>query len=288
MTNFFIISKNQKKLNILTHSLEKISAILIHLHGLHAHFQHIYPCVDDFYHRIKYLKVANILSYALEFNGHGKSDGDKGSVDDYNCLIDDVDRLIEYVACLHPDKPIFLIGESMGGGISIIYGIKHSEKIKGVILLAPMIGLSEKIKVSDFILKFMLYSSNYFPKWKLISKKNRNQVRFKEYNSSREKCQFEIRDNINLITGKQCYLISEFIKKNTNKFNLPLLIFHSKNDSITSFNSSVHFFNKCCSTNKEIVKLDDYNHCLLVPKEKIDIIPDGVIYKITNWINNLI
>ena len=54
MTNFFIISKNQKKLNILTHSLEKISAILIHLHGLHAHFQHIYPCVDDFYYRIKY------------------------------------------------------------------------------------------------------------------------------------------------------------------------------------------------------------------------------------------
>ena len=285
MTNFFIINIKQEKLNILTHKLEMPNAILIHLHGLHAHFQFIYSCIDDFNYRIKYLKKANILSYGLEFNGHGKSEGIKGNVTNFDFLISDLSRLIEYVTLLHPNIPIFLLGESMGGAVTIIYTIKNLHLIKGIILLAPMCGLSEKIKMSKFTLNFILYMSKYFPRLKLIKKKNRNKVKFEEYNIERSKCIFEIKDNIDLVTARECYNACEWIKDNSHKFNLPLLIIHSKNDSITSIISSMEFFNSCSSKSKEFFKLDDSTHCLLVPNNKDDCIPDALISKITNWIN---
>lgn len=288
MSNFFIINKNHEKLNIITHKLDNIKAILIHLHGLHAHFQHIYPCIDDFYHRIKYLKKANILSYALEFNGHGKSSGYRGSVYDFNLLIEDISRLMEYIKLLHPNIPVFLVGESMGGAMAIIYGIKKPMDIKGIICLAPMIGLSEKVNIKKSTLGFVLFVSKYFPKWKLISKKNRNVLKLKEYNHFRNKCSYEIKENITLETARECFNASQFIKDNRNKFNLPLLLFHSKHDHVTSFNSSKEFFDNCESNNKQFIELDDTTHCVLVPNFKDDCIPDGIISKITNWINSFV
>ena len=88
MNNFFIINELDIKLSVITHKLDNPDAILIHLHGLHGHFQYIYNCIDDFNERIEYFKKANILSYALEFRGHGKSSGKKG-------VINNIDNFVE-------------------------------------------------------------------------------------------------------------------------------------------------------------------------------------------------
>ena len=144
MLNFFILNDNDVKLNIISHKLDNPSAILIHLHGLHGHFQHIFDCVDDFENRIKYLKKANILSYALEFRGHGKSSGKKGFVENIDNLVSDIKRLIEYILCLHQGVSIYLLAESMGGAIAVKTSI-YIKEIKGVILLAPMFDISKKV-----------------------------------------------------------------------------------------------------------------------------------------------
>ena len=73
MNNFFLVNNNLK-LNVLTHKIDEPKAILIHLHGLHSHFQFIYECQDEFNYRVEYFKKAHILSYSLEFHSHGKID----------------------------------------------------------------------------------------------------------------------------------------------------------------------------------------------------------------------
>ena len=47
MNNFFIINELDVKLSVITHKLDNPDAILIHLSGLHSHFQYIYNCIDD-------------------------------------------------------------------------------------------------------------------------------------------------------------------------------------------------------------------------------------------------
>lgn len=287
MLNFFILNDNNVKLNVMSHKLDNPSAILIHLHGLHGHFQYIFNCVDNFKNRISYLEKANILSYALEFRGHGKSSGKKGFVDNINDLVRDVRRLIEYIICLHPNIPIYLLAESMGGAVAVKTSIFVKE-IKGVILLAPMFDISKKTKPTKLVMDFAIYLSKYFPHLRLVKKNKLNPYQYLEYKEKYQNNDYTIKGKVNLGTLKQCYDICLWIKHYKKLFHKELLIIHSSNDDVTCLKESINFFTECMSEDKDIFVLDKSGHCVLVPKEEYDIIPDGLISKITNWINSRI
>ena len=287
MLNFFILNDNDVKLNIISHKLDNPSAILIHLHGLHGHFQHIFDCVDDFENRIKYLKKANILSYALEFRGHGKSSGKKGFVENIDNLVSDIKRLIEYILCLHQGVSIYLLAESMGGAIAVKTSI-YIKEIKGVILLAPMFDISKKSKPKKIILDLGIYLAKYFPNLKLIKRNNINSYQYLEYKEKYDKNEYTYKDNICIGTLKQCYDLCNWIKHYKKLFHKELLIIHSTNDDVTCIEESINFFKSCSSNDKDIFILNDSGHCVLVPQNKNDFIPDGLISKVTNWINKRI
>lgn len=287
MNNFFILNEKNIKLNIITHQLDNPAAILIHLHGLHSHFQHIYDCVDDFNNRIKYFQRANILSYALEFRGHGKSSGNKGDIENMDNLVDDIKRLLEYIKCLHSNIPIFILGESMGGAIAVKSSVFIKE-IDGVILLAPMFDISKKIKPSKIVLDFGLFLAKIFPGMKLGNKTKIKKYKYLEYQKNYELCEFNIKKNVNLRTLKECHNISNWIKENNKLFYKKLLLIHSVEDDVTCIDESINFYNNCSSEDKNIFILDNSGHSVLVPKNEYDIIPDSLVSKITNWINKRI
>ena len=287
MNNFFIINDKNIQLNIITHTLENPSAILIHLHGLHGHFQHIYDCVDDFEYRIKYLQKANILSYALEFRGHGKSSGPKGYVEDIDNLLNDIKRLLEYIYCLHPNKPIFLLAESMGAALAVKTSMLI-DKIDGIILLAPMFNISKKTRPTQFTMNFLLGLSKIFPRLKLINKNKRRPYNYEKYNEKFYLSEYTNKDNINLGTFRQCYNICVWIDENKKLFDKKILIIHSIEDTVTCIDQSKDFYNECSSTDKDIFILEKGEHCIMVPLDENDILPHVVVSKITNWINSRI
>ena len=284
MNNFFILNNNYK-INIVTHTLNNPDAILIHLHGLHGHFQYVTNNVNNFYNRIKYLKKANILSYGLEFRGHGKSEGNFGCVDNIDELISDIKMLLEYINCFHKNKPKFLLAESMGGAIAVKSSILL-KSFDGIILLAPMFGFSQKVKPKDITLKIILKIAKYFPSIKFNRKTKKvynNKIiynnRIPEYN---------FKNHASLKTFEECYNLCEWIKENNKKLNKSILIIHSNTDNITCINESINFYDKCKSEDKELFLLNKGNHILLKPLNKNDIIPHAIISKIANWINNRI
>ena len=76
MKEFTLTNKKNIKLNILEgQELLEVKSVIIHVHGLGAHFQPLYEGIDEFTERDKFFIQQNFKSYALEFHGHGKSDG---------------------------------------------------------------------------------------------------------------------------------------------------------------------------------------------------------------------
>jgi len=286
MNNFSILNDNNI-LNILTDNLDTPKIILIHLHGLHGHFQHIYNCTDDFNNRTEILKKGNIKSYALEFRGHGKSSGKTGYFKNFDELISDFERLLDYIQHLHPNIPIYLLGESMGGGISVKISILFKQII-GIILLAPMLGVASKIKPKNYLIKILLACANSFPNLKLINKKKYKNYKFNEYNKHYIESEYTIKNKLTLGLLKECYLLCKWIDDNVKKFNKPILIIHSSSDNITCVNKSQEFYKSCLSLDKEILILNDREHCLLVPNSKIDCMPETLMLKIVNWLNKKI
>lgn len=281
---FTICNNNtNNKLNVLTHKLDNPDIILIHLHGLHSTFQYTSDEPDEFYNRIKIFKKKNIVSYALEFNGHGKSDGKKAYVEDFNTLIEDVDCLVNYVNKYYDDKlPIYLLGESMGGNVSIQYTNLYEDKIKGIILLSPLLGISNL--PNPTLVNSILLLSYILPNINLKSFYPRNTVTNQKYHEMLIKNKYNFSDILTLTSIRECYNATLFVNENINNFKIPLLIFHSENDKTTNFNSSKEFFYKCNNKSNELISYTCNKHNLLVKKDEKDFTPYLILHKISNWI----
>ena len=101
----------------------------------------------------------DIISYAIELEGHGLSQGERCCIYNFNSLVEDLKQLILILKEKHKSIPIYLIGFSMGGAIIINLGIKYPNLVNGIILIAPMCGIADSMRPSlpvEYILKFLL------------------------------------------------------------------------------------------------------------------------------------
>ena len=91
-------------------------------------------------HSGRYQRTANYLAqngfavYTFDFRNHGRSQGQKGHVDDFTYFIDDLRTFHELIKAKQPNKQIFLFGHSMGAAISMAYAEKYSSELAGIIL----------------------------------------------------------------------------------------------------------------------------------------------------------
>ena len=80
-------------------------------------------------------------TYALDHRGHGRSEGPRAYIDRMDNAVADLDQLVDLAASRHPDVPLFLLGHSVGGCISIAYSIRHQHKLTALVLSAPLAAL---------------------------------------------------------------------------------------------------------------------------------------------------
>ena len=80
--------------------------------------------------------------YALDARAHGLSCGGRGYVASPAQTEDDVSSIVRFVHKERPDAKIYLLGESMGGAFALNYIRKNSSELRGLILLAPALGLT--------------------------------------------------------------------------------------------------------------------------------------------------
>lgn len=76
--------------------------------------------------------------YAIDVRGFGSWQTVQGEEDvGFNAAIIDLSAVIDQLKVLYPNKPVFLLGESMGGGIALRAAAEIGDTIKGVIASVP-------------------------------------------------------------------------------------------------------------------------------------------------------
>jgi alpha-beta hydrolase superfamily lysophospholipase len=78
--------------------------------------------------------------YGLDHAGHGRSDGERALITDFDPVADDLHRLVERARHEHPDLPLVLVGHSMGGLVATRCAQRHGEGLDGLVLSAPLVG----------------------------------------------------------------------------------------------------------------------------------------------------
>lgn len=72
--------------------------------------------------------------YALDHRGHGRSEGARVEIEDYDDYLKDLKTFFDLVRSKQPDERVFLVGHSMGGGIAIAYTTRHQDELDGLVI----------------------------------------------------------------------------------------------------------------------------------------------------------
>ena len=70
---------------------------------------------------VEYFQTRGYCLYGFDFRGHGRSEGVRGDVLDWEQYRDDVHSFISWVLSREPTEPLYLFGHSMGGQIVLDY-----------------------------------------------------------------------------------------------------------------------------------------------------------------------
>ena len=114
------------------------AAVLV-VHGLFEHSRRYEELADT-------LNGAGMAVFALDQRGHGASDGRRGHVDPFGDFVEDMDRFRRAVTeTLPPTLPVFLLGHSMGGLVTLRYLEERQPPVAGAILTSPWLGMAEPV-----------------------------------------------------------------------------------------------------------------------------------------------
>jgi alpha-beta hydrolase superfamily lysophospholipase len=110
-------------------------AVIIGMHGLGDHSGGLCTIV-------KHVVQMDYAWYGFDLRGHGRSPGIRGHVAKWSDIQKDLEAFLQLVIDREPDRPVFLLGHSLGGLICMDYAIQNPEGLSGIIAISPLLGYS--------------------------------------------------------------------------------------------------------------------------------------------------
>ena len=105
----------------------EIKAGIIIVHGLGEHS-------GRYSNVVNHMLPRGYALYGFDHIGHGKSDGQRELVESFADYTDTLTTFAGMVKAWLPDKPIFLLGHSMGGLITSYYLLAHSDAFREAVI----------------------------------------------------------------------------------------------------------------------------------------------------------
>jgi 2-hydroxy-6-oxonona-2,4-dienedioate hydrolase/2-hydroxy-6-oxo-6-(2'-carboxyphenyl)-hexa-2,4-dienoate hydrolase len=96
--------------------------VVVLLHGVGGH-------AEAFVRNIVPLGQAGFRAYAIDMLGHGET----AKPDVGYSIADYVAHLRDFVACVSPDRPVHVVGESLGGWVALRAALDHPDRIERVV-----------------------------------------------------------------------------------------------------------------------------------------------------------
>lgn len=200
-------------------------AVIVIAHGLAEHSGRYARLASSFVER-------GYAVAALDHFGHGQSDGEKGTVQDFDVFTDTLERFREMIARDYPDVPSILLGHSMGGLISTSHLIKLPGRFKGCVLSGPAI--MSDAKPGQFQMAIVRFLSRFFPGLGIM------QLDANGVSRDPEEVTRYVNDPL-VYTGKvsarmaaELFRAMNDVQRDAGKIDLPILILHGGEDSMAS------------------------------------------------------
>lgn len=242
---------------------ERPKAAVVFVHGLGEH-----SAKYDYFGERAYER--GITFFAYDQRGHGRSDGSRCHVDRFDDFIEDLRQFVEIAKVESLCDEVFIVGHSMGGLAALIFSIKYGDRIKGIIVSAPVLRL---VKPPGRVETGMVELFSHLCPRLTTS----NRVPF-EYLSHDKELIRETKDDKYSQRILSFRLFTEmaggmkYALENAAEIDIPVLLLHGTGDKVTDVSGTSDFYDKVTFGDKEIKLYEGLYHELLRETKRQEII----------------
>lgn len=234
------------------------ATVIIH-HGFGEH-------LGRFDHVADYLLESGYNVMRFDVRGHGLTKGPKGRVDTWERFIEDMDRIYALTKELSGHLPIFTLGHSMGGMITLMYGLYAPENLQGQVFTGAASGELPYIqgKAPRMLLE---KGDEHFPGTMFPN------IVKDDVCSDPEVVEAYLNDPLVLkkvgFDFLKAFLIDspQYINEHIQEYTLPILILHGEEDKVVPVELSERLYARVASEDKTFKAYPNLYHEILNEKE---------------------
>jgi acylglycerol lipase len=242
-----------------------VRATLLIVHGLKDHS-------DRYAGFAERLARAGYRVRAFDLRGHGDSAGDRVWVDRFDEYLEDLDIEIEKVRGELPNKPVFLMGHSMGGAIVTLAALQGRSPVRGLILSAP--ALKRGSQVSGFVAGIAGILGSVAPRLAVLDLRDEDFSRDPQVVEGMKRDPLISHGKGPARTGKGLLSAIERIQVGMEKLTIPVLALHGTEDRLTNPDGSRELVSRAASQDKTLKLYPGLFHDLLHEPEHAQVEQD--------------
>ncbi|CAN5621747.1 alpha/beta hydrolase [soil metagenome] len=245
-------------------------AMVIIVHGLKDHGAR-YDHVGEWFAEHGY------ATYAFDLRGHGESAGERFFVETFDEYVEDLDVFVARVLEKEPEKPLFLLGHSMGGAVVSLFVLLRKPDLEGLVLSAP--ALEPTANVSPVLIWLSGVISRFFPRAPVTKVDIKALSHLPEVIEAARKDPLSNERPAPARTGYEILRAMRRIRERSHEITVPILIMHGTEDHLTNPQGSERLFKRASSEDKELKLYEGLYHEILNESEK-----ERVLGDITAWL----
>ncbi|ESQ41126.1 hypothetical protein EUTSA_v10013735mg [Eutrema salsugineum] len=243
----------------------ELRGILIIIHGLNEHS-------GRYSQFAKQLNSSNLGVYAMDWIGHGGSDGLHGYVPSLDYVVSDTEAFLEKIRSENPDVPCFLFGHSTGGAVVLKAASSPSieDMLAGIVLTSPALRVKPAHPIVGAIAPFFSLVAPRF-QFKGANKRGIPVSRDPEALLAKYSDPLVYTGPIRVRTGHEILRITAYLTRNFKSVTVPFFVLHGTEDKVTDPLASQDLYNQAPSVFKDIKLYDGFLHDLLFEPEREDV-----------------
>lgn len=230
------------------------------------------------------LKGLDMMVFAHDHVGHGQSEGERMVVSDFHVFVRDVLQHVDTVQKDYPGVPVFLLGHSMGGAISILAAAERPTHFSGMVLISPLV-LASPESASTFkvlaakVLNFVLPNMSLGRIDSSVLSRNKSEVDL--YDSDPLNC----RAGLKVCFGIQLLNAVSRVERAMPKLTLPFLLLQGSADRLCDSKGAYLLMESSRSQDKTLKMYEGAYHVL---HKELPEVTNSVLHEINTWVSHRI
>ncbi|XP_014887883.1 monoglyceride lipase isoform X2 [Poecilia latipinna] len=228
------------------------------------------------------LKERSLLVFAHDHVGHGQSEGERMNIRDFQIYIRDSLQHIDLMKSHRPNLPVFIVGHSMGGAISILTACERPSDFTGVVLIGPMVQMNPESATpfKVFVAKLLNHMLPSLTLGSIESKwVSRDETQVEAYDND----ELNYHGRLRVSFGIQLMAAAERIEREIPSISWPFLLLHGDADKLCDIRGSKMMFEKAPSSDKKLTIIEGGYHAL---HHDLPEVAETVLKDVTSWITD--